>query len=273
MQLSIQRLAQSLALIAFAALPVCLFGQGPDAIESELAGELKKLSNSAGSGTAADPGSVTASNGRVLEILENAAGREDVLRHRFTRLDGLMWITTSPDGNLRIYSWDNQQGGTMRYFNSVFQFRTESGKVGIKRKTTDAEGGATPFYHAIFETRASSGIVYLANYTAIASSSLSIQGLRALRIVDGQLDEIDLFGTREGTSTTLELQYDFASVADRPERPVSLFEIGRQGSCMKHPSIDESEDSPTGGKVTDRFIVYVLEKGRYVEKPGATCFQ
>ena len=44
-------------------------------------------------------------------------------------------IATSSDKKLRIYSWDNNQGGTMRFFDQIIQFN-DNGKINSNLKTT-----------------------------------------------------------------------------------------------------------------------------------------
>ena len=65
-----------------------------------------------------------------------------------TLVENGMKVVTSEDGNFRIYSWDDETGGTMRRFNKIFQFRNKK-KVLAKEITNGNDGADDAFYTQI----------------------------------------------------------------------------------------------------------------------------
>src|SRR5687767_2893590 len=53
----------------------------------------------------------------------------ETLDHDFTCLKDHIGITSSPDKNLRAYSWNTRMGGTMRDFQTIFQYEGSDNKV------------------------------------------------------------------------------------------------------------------------------------------------
>ncbi|MGY0037431.1 hypothetical protein [Pedobacter sp. NJ-S-72] len=68
-----------------------------------------------------------------------------------TLVENGMKIVTSEDGNFRIYSWDDETGGTMRRYNKIFQFRDKK-KVLSKGITNRSEGADDAFYTQLKST-------------------------------------------------------------------------------------------------------------------------
>src|SRR5438067_9900136 len=80
--------------------------QAPAAIEKEFSTLLDNISKSGTYGGSYDEKLLTASNSALKEKLIAYGKRNDVLKYGFPQLKDKMYIATSRDGRLRIYSWD-----------------------------------------------------------------------------------------------------------------------------------------------------------------------
>lgn len=250
-----------LVIILFAA--TSMFAQSPAAIEVEL---LRHLENIANTGTYSgdyDEEKLSAENRAIAEKLQCFGKRADVLRFGFPKLKGDMYVATSKDGKLRIYSWDKQTGGTMHEFASVYQFQGKSGSVHTWVED-NVEESAGPFFHEIFQLETKTGLVYLAVSTFIASSSLAGQGLNVIRIKGEKLDLHEkLIRTGKGLENSVSFSYDFFTVEDRPERPVRLFDFNEAKREFRFPVVIEDEKTPQG-RVTNKFITYRFNGTHFV---------
>jgi hypothetical protein len=190
--------------------------------------------------------------------------RADVLRYAFPKLKEKMQVTTSRDGNLRIYSWDQETGGTMHDHDSVFQYRSKSGKVLTWADAEEEESGGG-FYHEIFQLDTSGGTVYLGVSTFIGSTSYAGQSIKVFKISGDRLDrDVKLIRTGSGLQNSISFAYDFFTVVDRPERPVRLFTFDAARKTFQFPVVIEDEKTPQG-RVTNKFIRYRFN-GSYFEK-------
>ncbi|HUF02539.1 MAG TPA: hypothetical protein VMM38_00030 [Aridibacter sp.] len=96
-------------------------------------------------------------NKMLKQKLQRYGSRAAKLKYDFKGLADKMYITTSKDGNLRIYSWDTQSGGTTRWFESIFQYRGNSGKSRVWSPASVEGDGCEPFYNQIFQMDATGG--------------------------------------------------------------------------------------------------------------------
>ena len=229
--------------------------QAPAEVERIL---LKHLSDVSTYGTYAgsyDDGKSKAANDLVRRELIRNGNRPAILTYDFPKLKDQIYVATSKDGKLRIYSWDMETGGTMHDFASVFQFQGKSGKVHVWSDTGD-EDTAGPFYTQIFQVASKTGTIYLINSTFIASSSLSGQSLDVVRIVGEKLDrKAKMIRTASGLTNTVGFAYDFFSVVDHPERPIKLFFFDEPKREFRFPVVIEDEETRQG-RVTNKFITY-----------------
>ncbi len=84
------------------------------------------------------------------ELKEYIATTPSTLEYSFKRLTdcNYCFISTSLDGNLRIYSWDTWTGGTMHFYNQITQYR-DNGLVFTKISQYE-EGDPGAFCSAIY---------------------------------------------------------------------------------------------------------------------------
>jgi hypothetical protein len=168
-------------------------------------------------------------------------------------------IATSPDGKFRIYSWDTWTGGSMHFFENVYQFK--SGDHVFSKAILDKSNEADPGYwfSEIFSLKNIDTTYYLAIRHGIYSGSDSYQGIKVFSIdSDSLLSDVKFIKTKTGIKNTLGFNFDFFSVVDRPERPVKLINYDTVSKTISIPAVQEK------GKVTSKTITYQFT-GKYFE--------
>ena len=175
----------------------------------------------------------------------------------FNSLKTMIDIVTSDDGLFRIYSWDTQQGGTMRDFENVFQYQFNGEVYDMVSNTGD--GVFNPFYSEIFTLKANGNTYYLAINNHILSSKDVMQSIKAFTIEGCTLNEnVKLFKTKTQLLNEINVGFDFFSVVDRPERPFRLIKYDPKNKIVYIPIVFGN------GKVTDKYILYQFN-GEYFE--------
>ena len=240
-------------------------GQTAEAVEAELLGHLKEIRTYSNYGENNDGDKLDAANEALRsKLIKHTAGNSQTLKHTFPKLSEMMSVATSADGRFRIYSWDTETGGTMHFFDNVFQYQGADGKVyaqGNDLENEDAGG----FYSDIYTLATKQGNVYIGRFSGILSTSYAVQSANAFRIEKNALNNrYKIFKTKSGMQSSIGFAYDFFSVVDRPERPLKLFVYDEAKKELKIPVVIEDEETPQG-RVTERFIVYRFT-GKYFEK-------
>lgn len=184
------------------------------------------------------------------------------LNHPFKKLidSNFLQIRTSSDGNLRIYSWDTWTGGTMHEFSTIYQWR-DNGKVFTKVPSADNDdpGG---FVSQNFTVAVNGKPHYLVITNAIYSTKDARQSIAAYTITNGKLvDTVKLFRTKTKRLNRIDVDFDFFSVVDRPERPLELITYDDKLKIIYIPVVGDK------GQVTKKNILYQL-KGSYFEFIG-----
>lgn len=167
-------------------------------------------------------------------------------------------IVTSSDGLFRIYSWNTWLGGTMRDFNNIFQFKSNN-KVRTVNLYDNKDDFGT-YFKDIFTLKANGKTYYLTVSSGSESTKEAYETISIYTISKDTLnDKVKLIKTKTGLNNSISFEYDFFSVADRPERPIRLIKYNTQNKIIYIPIILEN------GKVTDRYILYQFN-GQYFEK-------
>jgi hypothetical protein len=162
-------------------------------------------------------------------------------------------IADSPDGHLRIYSWDTWLGGTMHDFATVIQ-----GKVGDQTLVKALENSY--WYSKIYQVQVGDKPFYLCIRHAIWSTKDSFEGIKVFSIENDSLNtEAPLIKTRTAIRNELGFEFDFFSVVDRKERPIQLIQYDDRTKTIFLPVVHED------GRVTNKQIRYQFT-GKYFEK-------
>ena len=172
----------------------------------------------------------------------------ETLNYSFKKLlaETNIYISSSSDGKLRIYSWDNNTGGTMRYFDQIIQLN-DNGKINSKLKiaSEDAQSYVSKIYSLKNKKKQT---IYFTINNAIYSNSAVSQNINAYTISANNLVQAKAFKTKKKSLFSIDCPYDFFSVVDRPERPVDLIKI--KNNNLYIPLINEKD------VVTSKNLIY-----------------
>jgi hypothetical protein len=245
-------------------LTISTFAQTPQKIEQELIKLYAKVNDNSGYKSDSDSDLLAKANddfkAKVLKYTKVAS----TLKYKFGELDKELTITTSEDGKFRAYSWDRLDGGTMHFFETVYQFQTKDGKVYSQAVQTE-EGNAGGFVQNIFTAETKLGNVYMVCSYAISSTQDRYEGVGLFRIDGNSLnDNVKLIKTKSGLTNSIGFGYNFFSVVDRKERPIDLIFYDKKAKVLKIPIVVEDKEFGNG-RVTDKFISYKFN-GTYFVK-------
>lgn len=155
-------------------------------------------------------------------------------------------MATSADKKLRVYSWDNNSGGTMRFFNQMYQFNA-NGNITVNESL--ASNDAQAYFSKIYTVQNKNNeSIYLVISNSILSSKYSVQHINAYKIGSENLQSAAVFKTKTNTLDKISVEYDFFSVVDRPERPVEL--ITFENNTLKIALVDDKQN------VTSKNLIY-----------------
>lgn len=202
----------------------------------------------------------------ALRLLQCTKTKESLL-NPFVRLeDENIGLTTSPDGLFKIYSWDDQTGGTMRYAINVFQYSNGSDVFSQLPTWLEEEDPdeTTGFFYSILDEVVSAGKkFYVVKCIFIGSSAVSVHKIKIFSIDNTILnDKAVLIKTKTGIRNELSYEIDFSGSANLGN-PIDREEAWLQYDAKSHtisiPLIQEN------GRLTKKKIRYRFT-GTYFEK-------
>ncbi len=173
-------------------------------------------------------------------------------RYPFSQLvdSNFCFIRTSPDKNLKIYSWDTWLGGTMREFRTICQWQ-HKGVVHSKMRPVNGDIGS--YCSNIYNVAIAGKSYYLVITNAIFSNKDHSQTITAYTINGKQLeDKAAIFHTNGKVLSTISINFDVFSVVDRPERPLELIVYNESKHELYIPFVDKND------QVSQRKFVYRL---------------
>jgi hypothetical protein len=245
-------------------LPFPTLGQTNAEIEQELIGHIKNIQKWSIYTDNYNEDLLAKENDIFKNKLLNHTKVASTLNYEFSELKQYLFLATSEDRKLRIFSWDTEAGGTTHFFATVYQFQGKDGNIYSESEELE-EGDSGAFVSDIFDIDAKSGKVYLARFTSIFWD-LCYQSINSFEIEENSLNHNKkLIKTKSGLTSSLGFEYDFSSVRDRKERPIKLILYDKKTKTIKIPVVIEDKQFNNGGKVTDRFINYKFD-GTYFLK-------
>lgn len=175
-------------------------------------------------------------------------------------------VLTSEDNKFRIYCWDTETGGTMRFLNSLIQYRTEVGAkvVVLNDIATTEEPGA--FYREIYTVHATNGnTYYLVTSRGIYSSRDIVEGIQAYTIEKDKLnDSIKLFRTAKQQLNDISYACDFFSNIDsNTGSQRNLIRLSDDKQTLFIPIVNAKDE------VTDRSLIYKFDGNQFVYDKSA----
>ncbi len=170
------------------------------------------------------------------------------LNYPFEKLqkENALQIATSEDKKLRVYSWDNNSGGSMRFFNQIYQFDA-NGNIMVNESLASNDSQA--YFSKIYTVQNKNNeSIYLVISNSILSSKHSVQHINAYKIGTENLQNAAVFKTKKETLSSISVEFDFFSVVDRPERPVELITL--ENNILKISLVDDKQN------VTSKNLIY-----------------
>lgn len=208
--------------------------------------------------------SVVIENKRFIKKMLDVLNKNPAtLNAPFDSLQTSMNIASSPDKKFRIYSWNTETGGTMRFFANIIQFKTPTGVKAVLYFTPldDPENmGCGFFYDSVYQLTKGKETYYLAGRTAIFSSKDLLDEIAIFKINNSRLnDTAALIKTKTGIRNSLGYEYDFFSVIDIPYEKRPKISFNNKTNILSIPLVTED------GKVTAKTIRYKFN-GQYFIK-------
>lgn len=235
------------------------FGQNTNEIQTMLSGHLKRMAFY----------KYDSPNSDSVEI-ENAHFRRLFLKYineqpqtltspmRMVVKAGLI-IASSEDSLFRIYSWDTQTGGTMRFYDNIYQYRSGN-KVFVKESLSDTEGDPKSWYSEIYTMNDKEKKYYLGVYNAEYSTRDIAQGINFFTVENDQFNtDVKLAKTKEGLSGSLGINFNFFSLQNHDERPLKLVLFDSDKKTISVPLVTDND------KITDKFNIYKFKNGLFEE--------
>lgn len=207
-----------LFIVCYCLIESLLFSQTPTTIESDLLKAFKKIDYDKDDNMDADD--------KFAKILKKYTTKYPAtIKQNFNSLIAAkLNISSSSDGLFRIYSWDTWSGGTMHFFESLFQYQT-----GVEVKsvldTPKREGDNRPNYIKLYTFKTNNKIYYLSVYQTIGSTRNRGQGIRVFTIENGKLNEdVKIIKTRNGLHNGITIDYEFSSIMHWKVWPIIHFD-------------------------------------------------
>lgn len=253
----------AILLIVFA---VSALAQTSAQIEKELVTAVGAIDKYSTYGGNYDEGKLNKANDALEAKLLKYGKLPATLAYKFPKLKEQMYIATSGDGRLRIYTWDRGDGGTMHDYARVYQYKGSDSKVYSKREWNEEDGGAGSFVYDIFSVITKGGTVYIVCSTSIGDRSDHYQSADLFKIEGSKLNaNIELIKTKSGLTNTLGFEYNPWSISDK-DGSYDLIKFDKKTNTLKIPVVLEDKEYPNG-KVTDKQISYKFD-GTYFVKVG-----
>jgi len=187
---------------------------------------------------------------KMLTLLSN----EKTLSYSFIQLKkgAFCSISTSKDGLFRIYSWDAQLGGTMHFFNVIYQYKSgNTTKTQLFQPQDD--GDPAWFCSDIFTLKAKTNTYYLGITNGVYSSKDVSQSIKAFEVTEkGLNDSIALMKTPEGLKNSLSIYFDFFTLSQYRETPHGVLNYDPKKKSITIACDQEESETP----VKDCYYLY-----------------
>lgn len=196
------------------------------------------------------------------ELLKTLTKYPESLKFEFSEINKTKacYIRTSRDRKFRVYSWDSDSGGSMHFFDKIIQY--QSGAKIFTELIKIQDGDAGTFCSKVYTLQIDKLTYYLTIENGIYSNKDASQSVAVIRISQNKIVNTDkIFKAKSKLLSRIDVNFDFFSVVDRPERPVELITFDEGKSILTIPVVNKDD------QVTTKNIVYQL-KGKYLEFLG-----
>ncbi|PTX11947.1 hypothetical protein [Sphingobacterium faecium] len=147
-------------------------------------------------------------------ILDFTSNNSKTLQYPFKNIRDNIDIVTSKDGLFRIYTWNTLEGGTMQFFQNVYQY-SHNGKVYAQLDRTPKNNDGYDYYD-INDVRVGDKYYYMTSRVSRGSSALFYYQAKIFSIENGKLNPDEkLIKTKTGINNTLGYEVDLSSLSNR----------------------------------------------------------
>jgi hypothetical protein len=182
-----------------------VFAQTPQAVESDLLKRFNKIEywgkhqNDTGVNTDGADSLFKANKSFQSKLKHYAAKCPFTFTQKFDSLKNL-YIITSDDNLLRVYTWDDRTSDVMHYYKSVMQFKNADTLVSLT--TSEA------LFTNIYTLTGGKNTYYLMVYYKNIGSGYEARGVKVWAIEDGQLNKkVNLFVTGQDMVNLIHYAY------------------------------------------------------------------
>lgn len=189
-------------------------------------------------------------------IRDNAA----TLTYAFAKLKKSgVHIISSADGNFRIYSWDTWTGGSMHFFQSIYQWKYGGTIYTLMPQYRDGDPGSFP--SLIYTVDIGKYRYYLSVENLILSNMYKGQMVKVHRIAGNKLIDTDkLFKVKTQKHKVIDIYYNIFSLDDPHKCTTELITYDPDYKILYIPLIKKDD-------VTKKYLIYQL-KGGFFEYIG-----
>jgi len=246
--------------IIFLLLSSCLSAQDIKTIEAQLKESFLKIDFK-------NEKSLVKSNEDFEKLLlKFTSSNPETMSYDFKDLTSCgLTIATSEDSMFRIYSWDTRSGGTMHFFENVFQFKSGQNIISRKFLQNKDEDHPDPgcFYYQINDIIVGNRKFYIAQSQSILSTSLFAYRIQFFSVKGSRLfDDNRMIKTRSGFRNDLKYEVDLTNTLYSEDNEInSGYSIiyDKQTKTIMLPVVLE------GGKINGKKIIYQFN-GEYFNK-------
>lgn len=172
-------------------------------------------------------------------------------------------ILTSEDGNFRIYCWNTQQGRTMQFFRTIFQF-SNSGRVAILPIATSEQDDNGSFSYDLNQVPINDKNHYIISSVSIGSSAVYYYNIE-IKTINNQLQLVDspLIKDKSKMKSDIGYEIDLANNANRDNseaRDNMQLKYDKEKKLIILPYINDND------KVTEEKIIYRFNGKYFVRK-------
>lgn len=236
--------------LIFTFFSLCSFAQSPKAIEDNLLKAFKKIDNNSEDSTATN-----IAFARKLKTYTEKYPATITQDFASLKNQGLA-ISSAKDGLFRIYSWDEQVGGTMHFFDNVMQYKLGEKTIAVL-DIPKSDGDNRPNYNKIYTFVNNGHTYYLAVFSEIGSTKDIGRGVNIFQIENGKLINANIIKTGSGMHSQLSFGYDLSKGNDVKINSDVYFD--EKNTIISLPLV------AANGKLTAKTITYKFN-GQYFEK-------
>jgi len=191
----------------------------------------------------------------VRQAVQELLARDPRMEQNLGELSQWLTVVTSPDRRLRIASWDEKSGGTMRDMAAMAQVRLANGELKYLRLdpafATD-EAGTDVRYESLFQLSTHRGNCYLVLGVGTYGGGHYHRSARLLEIKEGALQDVP---HAFGEVPLLELRI--------PNQHQAILHFDPQTKTLTYPEFVEDRESGWS-RPTGREVQWQFEAGRFV---------